>query len=90
MSELTQKGIQAFFRKAKEAGHEYIAVAFSLPGTPKPEIQINPAENYDAKQRFFAVRYDDNLCARHNPELRVINYASGNSFKEVEHLITSE
>lgn len=76
------------FKKAREDNAKYFAVAIKFSAVEKVEIIINPRENWDNKEEYYASVYDEDLRLKGCPDkIKIVGFAYGNSFKEIEELL---
>lgn len=77
----------AKFINAQETGAKYIGVSIQSEGSSKPEIIINPKENFDEKLKYYTEAYDDDLiliAAKGKKDIRITGIAMGASFEDIE------
>lgn len=75
------------FKRAKEENKKYIGVSIQTEGSSKPEIIINPKENFDEKMKYYTEAYDDDLiliAAKGKKDIRIMGIAMGASFEDIE------
>lgn len=58
---MRKEELNAIFEDGRNRRKGFIAVKIETEGNPAPEIIINGAENFDAKQNYYNKAYDDNL-----------------------------
>lgn len=49
------------------------ALEIALPGHPVNELIINSSENAEAKAAYIENTYDDDLCNKNNPTVRIVS-----------------
>lgn len=79
--------LKAVFISAKAAGAKYIGVKIETEGSSRPEVIINPRENFNAKYDYYMEAYDDDLIlisAKGKKDIRITGVAQGNSFEDIE------
>ena len=84
MQELTINGLKKCFYEASHQGKKYVGVLIEMPGFKKPEVIINPTENFDEKFAYYQSAYDENLNHKHAKGIKIIGYTYGNNFSELE------
>lgn len=54
-------------------------------GFKKPEIIINPTENFNKKSYYYSNAYNKNLTLRNAPDkIKIVGFTYGDTFKEIE------
>lgn len=84
---MNKSSLKALFINAKAVGARYIGVRIETEGSSKPEIIINPKENFDAKFEYYMKAYDDDLIlisAKGKKDIRITGIAQGNAFEDIE------
>lgn len=79
--------LKALFINAKAEDARYIGVRIQTEGNKKPEIIINPRENFDEKFSYYMDAYDDDLiliAAKGKKEIKITGIAQGYSFEDIE------
>lgn len=80
--------LKRYFKKAREDNAKYFAVAIKFSAVEKVEIIINPRENWDNKEEYYATVYDEDLRLKGCPDkIKIVGFAYGNSFKEIEEVL---
>lgn len=80
--------LKRYFKKAREDNTKYFAVAIKFSVVEKVEIIINPRENWDNKEEYYATVYDEDLRLKGCPDkIKIVGFAYGNSFKEIEEVL---
>lgn len=77
----------AGFINAEKTGSKYIGVSIQTEGSSKPEIIINPKENFDEKMKYYTEAYDNDLiliAAKGKKDIRIMGIAMGASFEDIE------
>lgn len=77
----------AGFINAEKTGSKYIGVSIQTEGSSKPEIIINPKENFDEKMKYYTEAYDNDLiliAAKGKKDIRIMEIAMGASFEDIE------
>jgi hypothetical protein len=80
----TMKNLENVFEAAVKNQHKYIAVKVEANGSEKPEIIINPSENFDVKLAYYQNAYDENLSLKAAKGIKIIGAASGNDYSWLE------
>lgn len=84
---MTMGNVKAIFRDAKAEGDKYIAIFIKMPGCDKPEIIINPSENFDSKLEYYMKAYNDDLTLKACNDISIVGmgrYKSLTEFGELE------
>lgn len=79
--------LKALFINAKAAGAKYIGVRIQTEGSSRPEIIINPNENFDAKFSYYMEAYDDDLiliATKGKKKIEITGIAQGDAFEDIE------
>lgn len=79
--------LKAMFVSAKASDEKYIGVTIETEGSSKPEIIINPRENFSAKFDYYMEAYDDDLvliAAKGKKDIRITGIAQGGCFEDIE------
>lgn len=71
------------FIEAKEVS-KYVAIAIQFDDMENLEIIINPVENVEDKISYFKMVYDDNLNHKHSSSIKIVKFAHGKNFEEIE------
>jgi hypothetical protein len=85
--------LQKVFITAKAEDARFIGVKIQTEGNSRPEIIINPAENFDAKYDYYMEAYDDDLIlisAKGKKDIRITGAAHGKSFADIQCQIMTE
>lgn len=84
---MKKSALKALFINAKAAGAKYIGVEIETEGSSRPEVIINPRENFGEKYQYYMKAYDDNLTlisAKGERDIKITNAAQGNSFEDIQ------
>lgn len=68
----------------------YIGVGVQTEGSSRPEIIINPVENFEEKLRYYKAAYDEDMVlasAKGKKDIRIIAVAAGDSFSDIQFLL---
>lgn len=74
---MNRQDLMNTFMKARGSGAEYIFVAVKLPDLEIPEMIVNRKENFDSKERYYLMAYDENLVHYHNKEISIVGLSYG-------------
>jgi hypothetical protein len=80
MENSTMDCIENFFNGA----NEFVGVQLTIPNTSGYEVIINPKENFKEKLAYYKKTYTEDGVHKHVPQIRIVNYASGDTFQEVQ------
>jgi hypothetical protein len=83
---LTLANLNKCFEYAREEDAKYIAILVTGVGE-EPEVIINPAANFDAKQEYWNATYTNELVHKHSPAIRIIGFSQADSYDEVQALL---
>lgn len=72
------------FRNAKLYGSKYVGVLVETKGSEKPEVIINPKENFEAKEAYYDKAYDDDLVLKTFAGIKIVGFEHGNTFEQLE------
>ena len=84
MEPLRMSHLENCFAGAKEKGAEYVGLKIEVEGAEKPEIIINPKENFDSKLAYIKATYTDDLVHTATDSIQIVGFTFGNSFAEIE------
>lgn len=84
MEPLRMSHLENCFAGAKEKGAEYVGLKIEVEGAEKPEIIINPKENFDSKLAYIKATYTDELVHTVSEIIQIVGFTFGNSFAEIE------
>lgn len=82
MVQLTMKNLENCFKEAKRVGAKYIGISIQIGDYPKPEIIINPIENWEEKLKYYQYTYDEELTL--NGVIKIVGFTYGWSFDDIE------
>lgn len=71
-------------REFFKGGDEFVGVQLTIPNAPGYEVIINPKENFTEKFSYYQKAYDENGVHKHVPEIKIVKWASGDTFQEVQ------
>lgn len=89
---MKKKEFAGIFKKAIAENARYIGVGIQTEGSSRPEIIINPTENFEEKLKYYRAAYDEDLIlvsAKGKKDIRIIAIAAGDSFADIEFLLTN-
>lgn len=90
---MKKKQFAAVFKNAIENHAAYIGVAIQTEGSSRPEIIINPIENFEEKLKYYRAAYDEDMVlvsAKGKKDIRIMAVAWGDSFADIEFQMTEE
>lgn len=76
--------LELCFENAKKNNAKYIGVLVETRGTDKPEIIINPSENFDFKLDYYKKAYNNDLVLKTFDGIRITRFDFGNTFSQLE------
>lgn len=81
---LTIKDLNIAIDRAIETDAKYFGLAVEV-GLPETEIIINSIDNMlNGKLSYYMNAYNNNLELNANTAIKIIGFASGNSFEDIE------
>lgn len=90
---MNKSSLKAVFINAKMTGTKYIGVSIQTEGSSRPEIIINPKENFGAKFDYYMEAYDDDLVlitTKGKKDIRITGAAEGETFADIENQLIAE
>jgi len=81
---LTMSDLESCFNTANEQGYSYIGIEIQMEGFAKPEVIINPEENFDTKLAYYKKAYNDNLTLKSFNGIKIIGFTCGDNYDEIE------
>ncbi len=84
----TMKNLENVFEAAEKNKNKYIAVKIEAKGSEKPEIIINPSENFKSKLAYYQNAYDENLSLKAAKGIKIVSVTAGNDFAWLELALT--
>jgi hypothetical protein len=81
---LTLKELEYVFQHALEYKEEYIGVRIEMPDLEKPEIIINPRENFSGKLAYYKRAYNDDLTLKSFNGIKITRFMYGCNFAEIQ------
>lgn len=88
---MKKKQFAAVFKNAIANHATYIGVGIQTEGSSRPEIIINPIENFEEKLKYYRAAYDEDMVlvsAKGKKDIRIIAVAWGDSFSDIEFQMT--
>lgn len=77
------ESLEKCFYDASQAEEEYVGVKIEMQGFPEPEIIIDKNSNFDEKLAYYKKAYNEDLTLKTSNGIKIIGFASGNSFAEI-------
>lgn len=90
---MRKKEFAEVFKNAMENHATYIGVGIQTEGSSRPEIIINPFENFEEKLKYYRAAYDEDLilvAAKGKKDIRITGVAWGDSFADIEFQLMDE
>lgn len=81
-SRLTMENFEQSFEYANDS--EYLGVAVIIGDAKIPEIILNSKENFASKLEYYKNTYDEKLCMKKAPHIRIVGWVFSYDFKGVE------
>lgn len=82
---LTMENLEKCFELAKARKMPFIGVKVQMPGFEKPEVIINPIENFDAKLAYYQKAYNDDLTLKTFSGIKIVGLGYGDSYSDIEY-----
>ena len=76
--------LEICFKSAKENNVNYIGLLISMREFEKPEVIINPKENFDNKLEYYKKTYNDQLTHKYSKGIKIIGFTYGQSFAHIQ------
>lgn len=86
MNNQVLQGLEKFFK----SGDNFVGVQLTIPNTKGYEVIINPKENFEEKLTYYKKTYNEDGTHQHVPQIKIVNYSSGNTFQEVQDRLSLE
>ena len=80
MQTTTMQCIHNFFN----SGNRFVGVKLTIPNATGYEVIINPKENFKEKLAYYKKTYDENGIHKYVPEIKIVGWASGDTFQDVQ------
>lgn len=90
---MKKKEFATIFKSAIAAHAGFIGVGIKTEGSEKPEIIINPTENFGEKLKYYRAAYDENMilvAAKGKKDIRIVAVAAGDTFSDIEFQLMQE
>lgn len=84
MKKLTLDGLEDCFRMAEGMEWNYVGVKIQMEGFEKPEVIINPKENFRTKLDYYKKAYNNDLVLKTFNGIRIIDYCYADSYEEIQ------
>lgn len=81
---LTMSSLEECFKSGKQLGANFIAVKIQVQGCPKPELIVNPKENFEQKLQYYQNAYTDELVLKTYAGIRIVGFSCGYYLDELE------
>lgn len=88
---MKKKEFVKIFEAAMKSCCLYVGVGVQTEGSSRPEIIINPVENFEEKLRYYKAAYDENMVlasAKGKKDIRIVAVAAGDSFSDIQFLLS--
>lgn len=82
---LTLQSLENLFKEAQRMKAKYIGVKIEMDGFKKPEVIINPSDNFDKKLEYYKKAYNDDLTLKATSSIRIVDFVYGNTFDCLEY-----
>lgn len=82
--QLTMTNLENCFVRAKEIKVNFIGVKIQMEGFQKPEIIINPIENFDAKLEYYKKAYNNDLTLKAFNGIKIVAFTYGDDFESIQ------
>ena len=87
---LGMRNLEICFNSAKATGAKFVGVLIEMGGISKPEVIINPYENFDSKLAYYKNAYDEKLNHKFANDVKIVGFTSANSFHEVQFFLSDK
>ena len=84
---LTLTDLENVFIRAIETREQYIGVRIETHGSEKPEIIINPKENFSEKLAYYKRAYNDDLTLKSFNGIKITGFIYGCNFAEIQDML---
>lgn len=88
---MKKKEFVKIFEAAMKSCCLYVGVGVQTEGNNRPEVIINPVENFEEKLRYYKAAYDENMVlapAKGKKDIRIVAVAAGDSFSDIQFLLS--
>jgi len=76
--------LENVFKRAIELEENYIGVRIETQGSEKPEIIINPTENFEVKLEYYKKAYNNDLTLKSFNGIKITGFMYGYDFAEIQ------
>lgn len=84
---LTLTDLENVFNRAIELEEHYIGIRIETQGSNKPEIIINPTENFEAKLEYYKKAYNEDLTLKSFNGIKITGFMYGVDFAEIQDML---
>ena len=81
---LTMAELVDVFNRAISQEENYIGVRIETQGSARPEIIINPTENFETKLEYYQKAYNDDLTLKSFNGIKITGFMYGENFAEIQ------
>lgn len=81
---LTLSDLESCFKIANLIDARYIGVKIQMQGFDKPEVIINPKENFEAKLEYYKKAYNEDLTLKTFNGIKIVGFIHGNNYRDIE------
>ena len=82
MIELTLEELLNGFQSEIANETRFIGVVVDIKG--EKEVIINKRDNFESKARYYKMMYDENLNHKKSNGIRIVDFAFGDTFKDIQ------
>lgn len=75
------------FERAIKYDENYIGVSIETAGSEKPEIIINPRENFENKLEYYKKAYNHDLTLKSFNGIKITRFIYGDNFAELQDML---
>ena len=80
--------LEKCFNTATNQGKKFVGVLIEMQGFPKPEIIINESANFESKLAYYKKAYNEDLTLKAFNGIKIIGFAFGDDFSEIENALS--
>ncbi|WP_294376922.1 hypothetical protein [uncultured Clostridium sp.] len=80
---MTINDLEKCYDEAVKNEENFVGVKIQMQGYPKPEIIINPSENFSKKLEYYKNSYNEDLTLKAFDGIKIIGCAHGECFEEI-------
>lgn len=80
----TKADLEEFYKLGMKNKVGFIGMQILAKGCNKPEIIINPTENFQQKLDYIRNAYDEDLRLKACKDIKIVALVCGNNFDELE------